>query len=129
MSGLLVDTHAAVWWWKESPRLGRDARAAIASRTNTVWVSAISAIELAIKYRIGKFDEIGDPAVGYPRLMARSGFVDLPINHSHALTAGLLPGDHRDPFDRIIAAQALLEGLTAVTCDDAFAAFDCTVLW
>ena len=61
--------------------------------------------------------------------MARSGFVDLPINHSHALTAGRLPGDHRDPFDRIIAAQALLEGLTAVTCDDAFAAFDCTVLW
>lgn len=128
-TGLLLDTHAAVWWWKASRRLGRGARQALEDEPTDVRVSVISALEITIKHRIGKFDDIGDPAVNYPRLMAANNFVSLAITESHAIRAGLLAGDHRDPFDRIIAAQALAEELTVVTVDPAFAAFGCRVLW
>lgn len=92
-------------------------------------VSAIAALEVAIKYRIGKLDMIGDPATNFPRLMETHRFNRVEVTEAHALVAGLLPGEHRDPFDRMIAAQALAGGLTVVTCDPAFAAFGCKVLW
>ena len=126
---LLLDTHAVVWWWLYAPRLGARARRALAADDQPTFVSAVSALEIGIKFRIGKLPEFGDPAMRYPTQMARDGFTALPVTESHALRAGLLPGDHRDPFDRIIAAQALAEGLTVVTVDPAFAAFGCRVLW
>lgn len=72
---------------------------------------------------------IDDPAVNYPMLMAQNNFSTLMVSNAHALRAGLLPIEHRDPFDRLIAAQALEENLTVVTGDPAFAAFGCKVLW
>ncbi len=128
MSDLLLDTHAAIWWWTGLPRLTATARMAIES-AKTISVSAISALEITIKYRIGKLHVLGDPAVNYGPLMERNGFIALDITGTDALRAGLLPGDHRDPFDRLIAAQALDRGLTVVTCDAAIAAFGCKVLW
>ena len=126
---LLLDTHAAIWWWLDSIRLGGGARRAIMDDDRPVFVSVVSGIEIAIKYRVGKLPEFGDPSNRYPAMMVRDRFVDLPITQAHALAAGMLPGDHRDPFDRLIAAQALEEGLTVVTCDPQIAAFGCKVLW
>lgn len=94
-----------------------------------VFVSAVAAIEIAIKFRIGKLAEFSDPLTRFPALMLAGRFESLAITQSHALRAGLLPGGHRDPFDRLIAAQALEERLTVVTRDPAFAAFGCKVLW
>lgn len=126
---LLLDPHAAIWWWLDSVRLGGGARRAIIAENLPVAVSVISGLEIAIKYRIGKLPEFGDPSVRYASLMANDRFTPLAVTQEHAVRAGLLPGDHRDPFDRLIAAQALAEGLTVVTCDPAFAAFGCRVLW
>lgn len=125
---LLIDTHVALWWWRASPLLSAAARQGIANAT-AVNVSAATGHEVANKYRIGKLDLIGDPATELPRLMAAHDFLPLPITEDHALTAGLLPGEHRDPFDRIIAAQALTEGMILVTRDPVFAGFGCRVLW
>lgn len=126
---LLLDTHAAIWWWLDSVRLGGGARRAIIDDDLPVSVSVVSALEIAIKYRIGKLPEFGDPLVRYATLMANDRFTPLAVTQEHAVNAGLLPGEHRDPFDRLIAAQALAEGLTVVTRDPAFAAFGCNVLW
>jgi PIN domain nuclease of toxin-antitoxin system len=128
MADLLLDTHAALWWWTGMQGLTPAARTAI-EVSESVRVSAISALEIAIKYRIGKLDMLGDPAANFPRLMDAHDFVRLPITEQHALMAGLLPGKHRDPFDRMIAAQALTDDLTVVTRDPQFAAFGCKVLW
>ncbi|MBB5684491.1 type II toxin-antitoxin system VapC family toxin [Sphingobium boeckii] len=125
----LLDTHAALWWWCDSPMLGPQAREVIAATEIPMMVSVTSALEISIKYRLGKLPDIGDPRESYGKLMARNGFKSLEITEGHAMKAGLLPGDHRDPFDRLIAAQALIEGLTVVTRDPAFAAFGCDVIW
>ncbi len=128
MAALLLDTHVALWWWRDLRRLSPAARLAIET-TSTIFVSAISAFEIGQKWRLGKLPMIDDPALNYPRLMAENRFAALAISDTHSLAAALLPGDHRDPFDRLIAAQALAEGLTVVTRDPAIAAFGCKVLW
>ncbi|HVI98859.1 MAG TPA: type II toxin-antitoxin system VapC family toxin [Sphingomonas sp.] len=129
MSRLLLDTHAALFWWGASRKLGSGAREAIADPEASIYVSAASAWEVATKFRIGKLDDIGDPTVEYPRQMARNGFETLEITAAHGLRAGSLAGAHRDPFDRLIAAQALMEDMTVVTRDPEIAAFGCKVLW
>ncbi len=128
MDNLLLDTHAALWWWTELPKLTAAAQHAIES-ARSISVSAISALEITIKYRVGKLDVIGDPALSYRPLMDRNRFTALAVDDGDALRAGLLPGSYKDPFDRVIAAQALNRGLTVVTRDAAFAAFGCKVLW
>ncbi|MBC7521530.1 MAG: type II toxin-antitoxin system VapC family toxin [Sandarakinorhabdus sp.] len=126
---ILLDTHAAIWWWTESPRLGKRVTDLLAGGETPIYVSAVTALEIAIKFRIGKLLDFGDPAADFPALMASNGFESLPISQSHALAAGLLPGNHRDPFDRLIAAQALSERLTVATCDGEFASFGCKTIW
>jgi len=125
---LLIDTHVALWWWRTSALLSVAARQAIAGAAQ-VHVSAVTGYEIANKYRIGKLDMIGDPASEVPKLMAEHDFLTLPVTDEHALAAGLLPSEHRDPFDRIIAAQALAENMILVTRDPVFAGFGCRVLW
>lgn len=128
-AGLLLDTHAAIWWWTNSPRLGKAVGETLSAGEIPVYVSAVTAIEIAIKFRIGKLPDFGDPASDFPALMVSSGFEGLPITHAHALAAGLIPGKHRDPFDRLIAAQALAERFTVATCDPEFASFGCKTIW
>lgn len=125
---LLLDTHAALWWWRASPLLSAAARLGIEDAA-TIYVSVASGFEIANKHRLGKLDDIGDPAKKYPALMIDHGFVALALAQPHTLLAGRLTGDHRDPFDRLIAAQALENKLTVVTRDPVFAAFGCKVLW
>lgn len=124
----LLDTHAALWWWRDIPRLSPNARAAIEDGDD-IFVSAISAFEVGLKWRLGKLAMIDDPTANYPLLMVRNNFIELAVSQAHALAGSLLPGDHRDPFDRIIAAQALAEDMTVITCDPQFPVFGCRVLW
>ncbi len=129
MSRYLLDTHAALFWWSNASKLGDGARRAIEEPNAIILVSSVSAWEIATKYRLGKMGDIGDPTAHYSRLMARDAFVDLPINTADSLRAGALAGGHGDPFDRIIAAQALSGDLTVITRDREIAAFGCKVLW
>lgn len=126
---LLLDTHALVWWWMDSPSLSGGARLAIADAGNDVLVSAVSAWELSTKTRSGKWPEAVDAAVAFDALVARNGFESLSITVRHALLAGAYPNDHRDPFDRMLAAQCECEGLVLVSRDPAFAAFRCERVW
>lgn len=125
---LLLDTQVALWWWRDLARLGPNAQTAIEDGEG-ILVSSVSAYEIALKWRLGKLPMIDDPLVNFPLLMAQNDFESLAVTELHSLRAGLLPINHRDPFDRLIAAQALEEGLTVVTCDPQIAAFGCKVLW
>lgn len=120
MSGLLLDTHTFVWAASAPDRLGARARRSIEDPTTELWVSAASAWELATKHRIGRFPEAEPLVSGFHDICDRLRARTLPINASHALRAGTFGWDHRDPFDRMLAAQSLLEDLTLVTADTAF---------
>lgn len=124
----LLDAHAMIWWWTASPKLGSDARA-ILEGGSPVFVSAASVWEIATKSRLGKLPEIADFAGQYGPLMQRDGFETLAVSDAHSLRAGYLPGKHRDPFDRMLAAQALIEDLTVLTRDREIAAFGCRTIW
>ena len=116
---LLLDTHALLWWLADDPQLSADARTAIADPDSVVAVSAASAWEIAIKSAAGK---LRAPAELEQQLQ-RERFVPLPIRLPHALRAGALPPHHADPFDRMLVAQAELEGLTLVTRDPALRSY------
>lgn len=126
---LLLDTHALLWWLFDSDDLSASARAAIAEPENPVVVSSASAWEIATKHRIGKLPEAGDVVQRLPDYLRRGRLDVLPISLEHALEAGGLPGPHKDPFDRMLIAQARLDVLTVVTRDSVFADYGVPVLW
>jgi PIN domain nuclease of toxin-antitoxin system len=126
---LLLDTHALLWWMVGDPRLSPGARAAVGAASAEVLVSAASAWELAVKVRLGKLPEAGRLTHRLAESLAEQDFRALPINLEHARLGGLLPGPHRDPFDRLLAAQALLDDLVVVTDDAALATFGPRTLW
>lgn len=122
MTGLLLDTHALVWAATAPDRLGVAARRAIESPTSSLHVSAASAWELTTKYRTGRFPEAEALVSGFDDVCNRLRARPVAITHRHALRAGGFSWDHRDPFDRMLAAQALLDDLILVTTDATFAA-------
>jgi PIN domain nuclease of toxin-antitoxin system len=111
------------------PRLSRRARVAIESGGDEVRVSAASAVELATKVRLGRLPEAAPLTHRLAECLAEQEFRSLPISIEHGRAAGLLPGDHRDPFDRMLAAQALLEDLPVVTNDPALRGLGVKVVW
>jgi PIN domain nuclease of toxin-antitoxin system len=126
---VLLDTHALIWWLDDDRRLSKPARRAIGDANATVFVSSASAYEMAMKARIGK---LADPAGAIPRLgavLAERGMTELPISVAHAVEAGRIGGEHRDPFDRILIAQSRLEGLPIVTNDPVFGDHGLRVIW
>lgn len=129
MTGYLLDTHTALWWWTDLPKLGQRAVDILESTDERIFVSAVSGLEIALKWRLGKLSNLGDPRGSYEQLMLQNDFKDLPVSARHAIRAGTLEGRHRDPFDRVIAAQALSEELTVITRDPEIAGFGCKVLW
>ncbi|MBB1073074.1 type II toxin-antitoxin system VapC family toxin [Rhodoferax sp. 4810] len=126
---LLLDTHALLWWFTDDPQLSAPVRDALLNTTNTVFVSAASAWEIATKQRIGKLNGVPQISERFNELVIADGFKHLPVTYLHALRAGHFPQAHRDPFDRMLAAQSQIERLTLVTCDQALAAFDCQRFW
>jgi len=126
---LLLDTHVLLWALMEPHHLSETAREAIEDLRNEVFVSAASAWEVATKFRLGRLPEAETVVRGFQRHIETLRAVELPIRVEHALLAGTLPGNHRDPFDRMLAAQAILEGITLVTEDPAFQAFQVKTLW
>jgi PIN domain nuclease of toxin-antitoxin system len=126
---LLLDTHALLWWLAEPERLSAKAHAAIQDSSNQVLVSAASAWELATKVRLGKLEIASQLLAELPEVLTSQGFDLLPIQFSHGLRAGGYQQLHRDPFDRLLAAQAELEQLTLVSLDSALQAFPCQLLW
>jgi len=113
MRRLLLDTHTFLWWLADDPRLGGDARSAITDSRNPVFVSAATGWEIAIKKALGKI-EVPD---NLDAVVEEEGFEHLPIRFYHAEQAGALPNHHKDPFDRMLVAQAQVEGLVIVTAD------------
>ena len=126
---LLLDTHALLWWWTDDPKLSHIARQAIADEGNQVLVSAASAWEIATKFRLGKLPHAAQALDRFNELVTADGFEHLPISYLHSLKAGAYSNEHRDPFDRMLAAQADLEKALLVTLDPVFAGFQCKVLW
>lgn len=110
---LLLDTHAFLWWNADDPTLGPAARAAIADGDNLVFVSAATAWEIAVKRASGKLEAPGNVT----DWVREGGFIPLPIEIEHAVLSAELPDHHRDPFDRLLVAQAAIEELTLVTSD------------
>ena len=123
---LLLDTHAVLWALEDSPRLSEAARRALLASTSVVLVSPVSAYELSFKAAVGRLPPLPRP---FAELCAEQGFAELPFTSRHADLAARLPLVNRDPWDRILAAQALLEGLTLVTRDPRVAALGPVVLW
>ncbi|MBZ5522338.1 MAG: type II toxin-antitoxin system VapC family toxin [Acidobacteriia bacterium] len=126
---LLLDTHTLLWWLSDDPALPPSARKLIASAGNTVMVSAASAWEIATKVRIGKLPSAADLAADFSSYLLRERFESLPVSVEHAVRAGLLPGPHRDPFDRMLIAQAQAENIPIVGDDRAFDAYRIRRLW
>ena len=129
MTQLLLDTHALLWWWSGDSSLSPAARAAITDADATVFVSAASAWEIATKVRVGRLRAHGDVVGRFGELATAADLRHLAVTHRHGLRAGSYPTAHRDPFDRMLAAQAELESLTLVTNDTAFGEFPVRVLW
>ncbi len=126
---LLLDTHALLWWWLDSPQLSAKASRCIANESNEIFASAASAWEIATKHRLGK---LGLPKLTmqrYESLLAADGFEPLAITTGHALLAGSYAQPHADPFDRMIAAQSELEQLPLISSDSAMKQFGIKVLW
>jgi PIN domain nuclease of toxin-antitoxin system len=125
----LLDTHAFIWAVSEPDRLSRTAHELIAENANELVVSACSAWEIATKHRIGKLPDAGPLLDGWADALRRLRADAVPIEHAHALHAGRYQVTHRDPFDRLLAAQAELDAIPLITKDAAFAAFPVTTIW
>jgi PIN domain nuclease of toxin-antitoxin system len=126
---LLLDTHALIWWVTDDPALSKIASDAIGDPANEVLASAASAWEIATKHRIGKLPHAGLLAQDFLGSIAAEGFIGLPISVSEGEAAGRLPGPHRDPFDRMLIAQALAESLTLISNERLFDRYGVARLW
>ena len=126
---LLLDTHALLWWLAGDPSLSQPAQAAIGDEANEVLVSAASAWEMATKHRLGKLPSAASLMADLDGAIASQGFCGLAISLRHGQAAGALPGPHRDPFDRMLIAQAMLEDLVLVSNERPFDVFGVRRLW
>ena len=125
---VLVDTHVWLWSLADPTRLSADSRSILSTSRNVIYLSAASAWELAIKVALGKIN-LPEPVETYvPTRMARQGITPLPITHTHALKVSTLPAHHRDPFDRLLVAQAIVERLPILTADPIFALYGVEVI-
>jgi PIN domain nuclease of toxin-antitoxin system len=121
---LLLDTHVLLWWLADSPQLGEKARQMISDPRNQVYISAANTWEISIKRSLGKLSAPDDMGT----IIDEEGFDDLPISLFHGDQAGLLPAHHKDPFDRMLIAQAQSEGLVIVTSDEKISRYGIRVL-
>ena len=126
---LLLDTHALLWRPSGDEALSATARSAIADESNGIFISAASAWEIATKLRIGKLPGVAAIVADLDGAIVDQGFIGLPISLRHGQVAGALPGAHRDPSDRMLMAQAMLENLVLVSNEKSFDAYGVGRLW
>jgi PIN domain nuclease of toxin-antitoxin system len=127
---LLLDTHTYIWWaLGDSKRLSLRAKKAIDARAAQVFVSAVSAYEMAYKHRVGDLPKVGALIRRLDADLAERGFDALPITMEHGRRAGELADAHGDPFDRLLAAQAIVEGMAIVSNDEKLSALGATRVW
>ena len=126
---LLIDTHALLWWLSDDPSLSDAARKAMAETSNVLLVSAASAWEIATKVRLGRLPGAAELAADFQGFMLREGFTTLDITADHGIRAGLLPGPHKDPFDRMLISQAQAENVPIVTNERAFESYGVRRVW
>lgn len=125
---LLIDTHVLIWWFFHPDRLSARVAEAMSDDGSEIWVSAASFWEIAIKHKLGKLPQVAGFLADLS-LISSNGFELLPISAAHAIRAGGLPLHHRDPFDRLLIAQALVENLTLVSIDSQFDHYGVPRLW
>jgi PIN domain nuclease of toxin-antitoxin system len=125
----LLDTHALLWWLTDDPALTRTARTIIADTKNTLIVSAASAWEIATKVRLGKLPAAETLVEDFHRHMENEGFELLAVSAEHGIRGGLLSGPHKDPFDRMLIAQAHAENLPVISNESLFEAYGVRRLW
>lgn len=125
----LLDTHTFLWWAFDSPELSPAARALIADRRNVVLVSSASAWEIATKHRLGRLPEARILLQDFSGWLQKAGLAELPIRIAHAERAGAFPQPHRDPFDRMLAAQSLVEQAPMIGCDEVLRSFGAQLVW
>jgi PIN domain nuclease of toxin-antitoxin system len=126
---LLLDTHALLWWLDGDASISQTAKEAITDESNDIFLSAASAWEITTKHRLGKLPGAAAVAADIAACIANQGFLELPITVAHGQRAGSLPGPHRDPFDRMLIAQAMTEDLVLVSNEVAFDAYGVRRLW
>jgi PIN domain nuclease of toxin-antitoxin system len=126
---LLLDTHTVIWWLTEDSSLPPSARKLIGSRNIPVLVSAASAWEIATKVRLRRLDVAADLARDFSGYLARERFESLSISVEHGIRAGALPGSHKDPFDRMLVAQAQIESLVIVSNDALLDGYGVSRVW
>jgi len=125
----LLDTHVLLWWLLDDPKLSQKAKNTITSPESRIYVSSVSGWEISIKQHIGKMPHIGHLIKDLPQYIRRERFEILPITFEHALVAGSLDGKHKDPFDRMLIAQARTEELTLISNDNIFKKYKLSLLW
>jgi PIN domain nuclease of toxin-antitoxin system len=126
---VLLDTHTFLWWITDDRRLSLRAREVISNEENELFISAATGWEIAIKVRIGRLELPDDPQRFVPEQLRINAFKPLPIGMDHALHVSILPDHHRDPFDRMLIAQAQVEGMPIVSADPNIEKYQVEVIW
>jgi PIN domain nuclease of toxin-antitoxin system len=126
---VLLDTHTLIWWMTTDPHLSRSARALIEEKGNVSLVSAVSAWEIATKVRLGRLPSASNLVQEFVADLALERIDILAVTADHGIRAGLLPGPHQDPFDRMLIAQALAENIPIVSNDRALDGYGALRLW
>jgi PIN domain nuclease of toxin-antitoxin system len=125
----LIDTHVLLWWFFGDQRLSKKAGETIRSPGHEILVSSASAWEISTKFRLGKLPHAAVVIQQFPSLLKKGRMEVLAISVDHALEAGGLPGPHRDPFDRMLIAQACLEDIPLVSSDPIFSSYPVSIIW
>ena len=126
---LILDTHVLLWMLLADRRLGERQKQLLESGSNRIYVSAVSAFEIATKVRIGKLPEATEIARDFNRICRDFDYLELGVTQEHGLRGGQLEETHRDPFDRLLAAQSLIENMPLVTSDPVFKALGVETVW
>jgi len=126
---LLLDTHTLLWWLTKNPSLSSHAQSLLEDKGHTILVSAASAWEMATKVRLGRLDVAAEVVQNFLWYVERERFQPMPVSVEHGVRAGLLPGPHKDPFDRMLIAQAIAENIPIVSNDRALDGYGVDRLW
>jgi PIN domain nuclease of toxin-antitoxin system len=126
---LLLDTHALLWWYSDDPALPVSCRKLIAKSDSSIFVSAASAWEIATKFRLGRLESASELVQDFGGYLDREDFLNLPVSYEHGIRAGMLPGPHQDPFDRMLIAQAEVERLFILSNEKVFDQYGVRRIW